>query len=72
MYVDTVMDAQDPMFETKAAREMGLIYPPTARVCRKCHNEDSPFVKVDYKFDYAERVVQGTHQHYPLKYEHGD
>jgi hypothetical protein len=70
MYVKTVMDADDPTFNTGAAREAGLIYPPTARVCRKCHNEDSPFIDVDYEFDYAARVAKGTHEHFQLKYDH--
>ncbi len=72
MYVETVMDADDPTFQTSKAREAGLIYPPTARICQGCHNEDSPFVDVGYEFDYAERVALGTHEHFRLKYEHGD
>jgi hypothetical protein len=72
MYVETVMDADDPTFRTNEARDAGLVYPPTARVCRKCHNEDSPFIDVGYQFDYAERVARGTHEHFQLKYDHGD
>jgi hypothetical protein len=72
MYVKTVMDADDPTFKTGEAREAGLVYPPTARVCRKCHNEDSPFIDVGYEFNYAERVARGTHEHYRLKYDHGN
>lgn len=71
MYVQTVMDTRDPTFSTEEAREAGLVYPPTAQVCRKCHNEGSPFIDIDYEFDYTERVARGTHQHYQLKYEHG-
>jgi len=72
MYVKTVMDADDPTFRTAEARSAGLVYPPTAQVCVKCHNEDSPFIDIGYKFDYAERVARGTHEHFQLKYEHGD
>ena len=72
MYVNTVMDADDPTFATSDARDAGLIYPPTARVCTKCHNEDSPFVDAGYEFDYEQRVAKGTHEHYQLKYDHGD
>jgi len=70
-YVKTVMDADDPTFETEKARDAGLVYPPTARVCRKCHNEDSPFIDIGYQFDYAERVARGTHEHFQLNYDHG-
>jgi hypothetical protein len=70
-YVETVMDADKPTFETNTAREAGLVYPPTARVCITCHNEGSPFIDMDYEFDYSERVARGTHQHFQLKYDHG-
>ena len=47
------------------------VYPPTEEVCRECHNAHSPFVGMDYKFDFDERVKRGTHEHFKLKYEHG-
>lgn len=70
-YAGTVMNKSDPSFQTAVAREAGLVYPPTARVCRRCHNEDSPFAGSDYKFDYEERVSKGTHEHFALDYKHG-
>lgn len=69
-YVNTVMDPKNPTFKTSAAREAGLVYPPTENVCRECHNERSPFVGKGYKFHFDERVKLGTHEHYHLKYEH--
>ena len=69
-YVDSVMSSKDPTFDTGGARDAGLIYPPTARVCRKCHNEDSPFIDMTYAFDYENRVEMGTHGHFQLKYDH--
>jgi hypothetical protein len=71
-YVKTVMDAADPTFDTEQAVDAGLVYPPTARVCRRCHNEDSPFVGLGYVFDYKARVAAGTHEHYQLEYDHGN
>jgi hypothetical protein len=71
MYVDNFMDTQGPTFRTSNARSQGLVYPPTARVCRGCHNEDSPFVDMNYQFDYSKMVAKGTHMHFALKYEHG-
>lgn len=70
-YVKTFMDPKNPNFKTTDARKAGLVYPPTENVCRMCHNSHSPFVGMDYKFDYKERVKLGTHEHYRLKYEHG-
>jgi hypothetical protein len=70
-YVDTVMDPKNPTFKTSAARSAGLTYPPTENVCRECHNAHSPFVGMNYAFDYRERVKLGTHEHYHLIYNHG-
>ena len=70
-YVNSVMSPKDPTFQTSAARTAGLVYPPTENVCRVCHNERSPYVGMDYKFYYDERVKLGTHEHFHLKYEHG-
>lgn len=69
-YVETVMSRDKPTFLAKDAVEKGLQYPPTEAVCRVCHNENSPFVGMDYVFDFKERVSRGTHHHYPLQYTH--
>jgi hypothetical protein len=71
-YVNTVMNPKNPTFRTTDARTAGLVYPPTENVCRECHNAKSPFVGKDYKFYFDERVKLGTHEHYHLKYEHGN
>ncbi len=70
-YANSVMDPKDPTFQVSEARAAGLVYPPTEVVCRTCHNSDSPFVGMDYQFDFTERVRRGTHQHFQLRYEHG-
>jgi len=69
-YAGTVMSASNKEFMTADAVRRGLRYPPTAEVCRGCHNERSPFVGMNYVFDFAERVNRGTHHHYPLHYKH--
>lgn len=69
-YVKTVMDPRNPSFSTSDANAAGLVYPPTEAVCRQCHNASSPFVGMGYEFDFGERVTLGTHEHYPLKYDH--
>ncbi len=71
MYVGTVMSPDRPDFATAEAAALGLVYPPTEIVCRKCHNENSPFIDMTYNFDFSERVERGTHEHYELEYEHG-
>ncbi len=69
MYVDTIMKKKKD-FMTKAANDAGLVYPPTEPRCRTCHNEKSPFVGMEYKFDFKERLGKGVHEHFPLKYKH--
>lgn len=71
-YAGTIMSASKPRFLTAEATARGLQYPPKEEVCGVCHNESSPFVGMDYVFDFKERVSRGTHHHYPLKYEHGE
>jgi hypothetical protein len=70
-YARSVMDPKNPSFTTVSARKAGLVYPPTENVCRECHNAHSPFVGMDYKFVFDERVKLGTHEHFLLAYEHG-
>jgi len=69
-YSENLMRDLKGAFTTSEAREVGLVYPPTIRVCRGCHNEGSPFIDRDYKFDFDERVGRGTHQHFKLKNKH--
>ena len=47
---------------------VGLVNPPTEEQCVVCHNEDNPIP--DYTFDFEAKVVEGTHEIYPLKYSH--
>ncbi|MBI3924798.1 MAG: hypothetical protein HY319_04595 [Armatimonadetes bacterium] len=70
LYATTHLDPRDPTFEGEQRQEhkAHVIYPPKAAVCIRCHNEDSPFIDVDFRFDYEERVKKGTHQHFQLKY----
>ena len=69
-YAEALMSSTDKNFTTTEARDAGLVYPPTTWMCFRCHNENSPFIGMDYKFDFSERVEQGTHTHFQLKYDH--
>lgn len=71
-YANNIMSIKNPGFSISTARKEGLVYPPREEICRECHNERSPFVGMNYKFHYDEQVKLGTHEHYHLKYEHGD
>ena len=48
----------------------GLVAEPTVELCDGCHNTRSPFVGDDYVFDFESKRDEGTHEKYPLKYEH--
>lgn len=70
-YTHTVMES-DPQFKLSSAHEAGLVYPPTAQMCLRCHNESSPFARLKVTFDPNKSERQGTHHHFQLRYEHGN
>jgi hypothetical protein len=50
--------------------KVGLIAPVTEAQCTGCHNPESPFMKEGEAFNFEAESAKGTHEHYPLKYEH--
>jgi len=67
---DEYMSLKNKEFNRADIEAVGSIYPPTEEQCRVCHNEESPFAGEGYVFDFAQRKKDGTHEVYPLKYEH--
>ena len=49
---------------------VGMVDQVTEEQCLGCHNTDSPFVGADYVFDFEANKETGTHEKFPLKYEH--
>jgi len=49
---------------------VGMVDQITEEQCRGCHNTDSPFVGADYVFDFEANKATGTHEKFPLKYQH--
>lgn len=49
---------------------VGLVGEVTGEQCVVCHNAESPFVPDDFVFDFAAKKDEGTHETFPLKYEH--
>ncbi|MFQ5743564.1 MAG: cytochrome c family protein [Acidobacteriota bacterium] len=72
---DGVMGLKNRNHSFEQVIAKGLVYPPDAEVCQRCHNERSPFnpsVDAKYVFEYTrDKVEKGTHQHLQLKYKHG-
>ena len=48
----------------------GMVDAITVEQCQGCHNINSPMVDADYVFDFAANKDKGTHEHFPLKFEH--
>ncbi len=49
---------------------VGMVETIGIEQCQTCHNTDSPFVGDDYVFDFETRKDEGTHEKFPLKYDH--
>jgi Cytochrome c554 and c-prime len=48
----------------------GMVAEVSAEQCVQCHNSKSPFVDEGFVFDFAANKDKGTHEAFPLKYEH--
>ena len=61
-----LMSLSNKEFKRADVQAAGLVI-PDVKTCENCHNEKSPFFQ---PFDFEKRKVQGTHQHFELKYKH--
>jgi len=66
-----VMTLQNKNYKRSEVLAAGLVVPNEATCVGQCHNPNSPFITPDYKFDYPSRKNQGTHEHAPLRFQHG-
>jgi hypothetical protein len=62
------MTFQNKDFKLDDLKAVGLVLPDSSTCTTLCHNEKNPFNK---PFNWEERKVKGTHEHIPLKYNHG-
>ncbi len=49
---------------------VGMVDVVSQSQCTGCHNSDSPFVSEDFVFDFETNKAEGTHEKFPMKYEH--
>lgn len=49
---------------------VGLVDTVSEKQCVVCHNSESPFVAEGFVFDFEANKDTGTHEKFPLKYEH--
>ena len=68
--VDALMSLKNKEYKKADVVAAGLVATVTEAQCLSCHNNKSPFVGKDYKFDFVTRKEQGTHQKFPLKFQH--
>ena len=64
------MSLSNKEYKRAALATVGLVASITESQCSVCHNKKSPFVGDNYVFDFAKRKEQGTHEKFPLKYQH--
>lgn len=71
-YIKTqYMSNKNKSYKRAEVVKVGLVSPVTGETCTSlCHNEKSPFFKLAEPFVFEKRKDQGTHDHFPLKYEH--
>lgn len=67
---DQYMSLKNKEYKRTEIVAVGMTDQITADTCAVCHNTDSPFVGDDYVFDFETRKVEGTHEKFPLKYNH--
>ena len=49
---------------------VGMVDQVSEAQCISCHNSESPFVADGFVFDFEANKDEGTHEKFPLKYEH--
>lgn len=67
---DQYMSLKNKEYKKEDVVAVGLVSEVSAGQCSVCHNNESPFVGKDYVFDFEKRKEEGTHENFPLKYEH--
>ena len=67
---DQYMSTKNKKYKKADLVPLGLVDTVSKIQCEVCHNTKSPFVGDDYVFDFQKRKEEGTHESFPLKYEH--
>ncbi|MCP4202263.1 MAG: hypothetical protein GY769_10035 [bacterium] len=67
---DELMSLKNKEYKRADVVAAGMVEKVGAEQCNGCHNSESPFVAEGYVFDYEGNKDGGTHEHYPLKYNH--
>ena len=65
---DGYMTLKNKEYKLSELVAVGLVEKVGEEQCAQCHNENVPIP--GYTFDYESRVAVGTHESFPLKYNH--
>jgi len=67
---DELMSLKNKEYKRADVVAAGMVEKVGADQCTGCHNSESPFVADGYVFDFEANKETGTHEKYPLKYNH--
>ncbi len=67
---DHLMSLKNREYKKAEVVAAGMVSEISVEQCSGCHNIDSPFVGDDYVFDFESERTKGTHEKFPLKYQH--
>lgn len=67
---DGYMTLQNKDYKKEELVAVGLVGEITREQCVGCHNSESPFVGDDFVFDFEAKKDEGTHELFPLRYDH--
>jgi len=67
---DHLMSLKNKDYKKSEVVAAGMVATVSKEQCLGCHNSDSPFVGDGFVFDFEANKDKGTHEVFPLKYEH--
>jgi hypothetical protein len=67
---DQLMSLKNKEYKLADVVAAGMVAEVSAEQCTPCHNSESPFVEDGFVFDFAANKDKGSHEKFPLKYEH--
>lgn len=67
---DEYMSLKNREYKRSEVVAVGMVEKVGPDQCTGCHNSESPFVSDDFVFDFEANKDKGTHESFPLKYNH--
>ena len=67
---DQYMSLKNKEYKKADLVAVGMVDAVGEAQCLPCHNSESPFVADDFVFDFEANKDTGTHEKFPMKYQH--